>query len=103
MGISAHAQSQMGDIVFADLPDVGSKAVSGEPAAALESVKTAADVYAPVGGEIVEVNGDLEGDPSLVNSGPYSEGWLFKVKVSDPSDMDGLLDASAYEKTVSDA
>lgn len=100
MGISEHAQAALGDIVFADLPDVGTQAVPGEPTVALESVKATADVYAPIAGEIVEVNLGLADDPSPINEECYSDGWLMKIKVSNPSDMDALLDTDSYQKTL---
>lgn len=98
VGITEHAQKLLGEIVFADLPDIGTEAVAGERAAALESVKAAADIYAPIAGEIVQVNESLQDAPDAINEGPHEDGWLFKIKVSDPSDMDSLLDAKSYEK-----
>lgn len=100
MGITSHAQGKLGEIVFADLPDIGSEAVAGSPAAALESVKAAADIYAPVAGEVVEVNGALEDTPNLINDKPHDDGWMFKIKVSDATALDALLDSESYSKSL---
>ncbi|GIL01996.1 MAG: glycine cleavage system H protein [Alphaproteobacteria bacterium] len=96
VGITEHAQEQLGDLVYVELPEVGRKLVKGEEAAVVESVKAASDVYAPVSGEVVAVNGELAGDPSLVNRAAQGEGWLMKLKLSDRSELDGLMDADAY-------
>jgi glycine cleavage system H protein len=96
VGISEHAQSALGDIVFVDLPQVGAKLKKGEPAAVVESVKAASDVFTPASGEVVAVNDKLAGSPSLVNEAAQGAGWLFKLKLADPSELDGLLDAEAY-------
>ncbi len=95
-GVSNFAQEQLGDVVFVELPDVGRKVAKDDECAVVESVKAASDVYAPLTGEIVEVNGALEGDPSLVNQDAAGQGWFFKVKFADPSELDGLMDAAAY-------
>ncbi|PXF48247.1 Glycine cleavage system H protein, mitochondrial [Gracilariopsis chorda] len=100
IGITDHAQAALGDIVFADLPEVGSSAVSGERAATVESVKAAADIYAPLDGEVVGVNEKLEETPDLINSEPHEEGWIFQIKVSDPSQLDALMGSDDYEKTL---
>lgn len=100
VGISDHAQAALGDIVFADLPEIGASAVSGEPAATVESVKAAADIYAPIDGEVVNVNKNLEETPDLINSAPHDDGWIFQVKVSDSSQLDALMDSEDYEKTL---
>lgn len=100
IGISSHAQAELGDIVHADLPEVGGDATAGTPAAAVESVKAAADIYSPISGEVIEVNGSLEAEPELINKEPHDNGWLFKVKVSDPSGMDALMSSSDYEATL---
>ena len=97
VGITVHAQDALGDVVFVDLPAVGSTFAQGDVAGVVESVKAAADVYMPVSGEIVEVNEALRADPSLANSDPLNTGWFFKVKLSDPAQVDALLDATAYE------
>ena len=96
VGITVHAQDALGDVVFVDLPEVGALFAQGEVAGVVESVKAAADVYMPVAGEIVEVNEALRADPSLANSDPLNTGWFFKVKLSDPSQLDALLDEAAY-------
>ena len=98
VGITVHAQDALGDVVFVDLPEVGKSYSQGDVAGVVESVKAAADVFMPVTGEITEVNEALRADPSLANSAPESEGWFFKVKVSDASQLDALLDATAYQK-----
>jgi glycine cleavage system H protein len=97
VGITEHAQELLGDMVFVDLPEVGSTVSTGDDCAVAESVKAASDIYAPISGEIIAVNSELEGAPELVNSEPYAGGWIFKIKASDESELDGLLDAAAYE------
>lgn len=96
VGITAHAQDALGDVVFVDLPEVGATLAQGDVAGVVESVKAAADVYMPVSGEIVEVNEALRADPSLANSDPLAAGWFFKVKISNPGELDGLMDETAY-------
>lgn len=96
VGITVHAQDALGDVVFVDLPAVGDTFNQGEVAGVVESVKAAADVYMPVSGEIVEVNEALRNDPALANTDPLNTGWFFKVKLSDPSQLDGLMDETAY-------
>ena len=96
VGITVHAQDALGDVVFVDLPAVGSTFQQGDVAGVVESVKAAADVFMPVTGEIVEVNEALRADPSLANTDPLGAGWFFKVKLSDPSQLDGLMDETAY-------
>lgn len=100
VGITEHAQELLGDMVFVDLPDVGSTYNQGDDCAVAESVKAASDIYAPVSGEIIEVNSALDGEPELVNSAPYAEGWLFKIKPSDAAELDSLLDADAYKTSI---
>jgi len=100
VGITDFAQGQLGDIVFVELPVEGATFEKGDDAAVVESVKAASDVYAPVSGEVVEVNGELEGEPALVNSDAEEEGWFFKLRLTDPSELDGLMNESAYEKFV---
>lgn len=97
VGITVHAQDALGDVVFVDLPEVGKTIAKGEIAGVVESVKAAADVYMPVSGEIVEVNEDLRNDPALANSDPLGAGWFFKVKLSDASQLDELMDSTAYD------
>ncbi len=96
VGITHHAQDALGDVVFVDLPEVGKAIAQKEVAGVVESVKAAADVYMPVSGEIIEVNEDLRNDPSLANSDPLGAGWFFKVRLSDPAQVDALLDETAY-------
>jgi len=100
VGISNHAQEALGDIVFAEVPDAGKTLSKGDDAAVVESVKAASDVYAPVGGEVVEGNAALVDDPSLINRDPEGEGWFFKLKLSDTSELDGLMDEAAYRDWV---
>lgn len=100
VGITEHAQELLGDMVFVDLPDVGNSYAQGDDCAVAESVKAASDIYAPLSGEIIDVNAELEGAPELVNSAPYTEGWLFKIKASDESELDSLLDAAAYKDSI---
>ena len=96
VGITVHAQDALGDVVFVDLPEVGASFNQGDVAGVVESVKAAADVYMPINGEVVEVNEALRNDPSLANSDPLNAGWFFKVKISDASQLDDLLDETAY-------
>ncbi len=96
VGITLHAQDALGDVVFVDLPAVGTTFAQGDVAGVVESVKAAADVYMPVSGEVVEVNEALRADPSLANSDPLGAGWFFKVKLSEPAQLDGLIDETAY-------
>ncbi len=103
IGITTHAQDALGDVVFVDLPSVGSSFRKGEVAGVVESVKAAADIYMPVGGEVVEVNEALRTDPSLANSDPLAAGWFFKVRLSDPSETAGLMDQAAYDAIVKEA
>jgi len=98
VGISDHAQEQLGDVTFVELPDVGAAFAQGDEAATVESVKAASDVYAPVGGTVAEVNEALEDQPELVNSSPYENGWFFKLKDVDASELEKLMDAEAYAK-----
>lgn len=97
VGITDFAQGQLGDIVFVELPDSGRQVTRGGEAAVVESVKAASDVYAPVDGEVVEANPALGDDPSLVNSDPEGEGWFFRLRLSNPSQLDGLMDADGYK------
>ncbi|AEF02047.1 glycine cleavage system protein GcvH [Alteromonas sp. KS69] len=100
VGISEHAQGLLGDMVFVELPDVGDTVSTGDDIAVAESVKAASDVYAPISGEVVGVNEDLEDSPELVNSDPYGDGWLFKIKADDAEEVEGLLDAEGYENSI---
>jgi glycine cleavage system H protein len=96
IGISNHAQEQLGDIVFAEVPDAGRRLSKGQEAAVVESVKAASDVYAPVSGEVIEGNQAVADDPALVNTDPEGQGWFFKLKLDNPGELDGLMDESAY-------
>jgi len=100
IGISQFAQEELGDLVFVDLPRVGRALQAGESFGSVESVKTVSDVYAPAAGEVVEINEALSNAPEKVNSDPYGEGWLIKLKLANPSDLDALMDAAAYEQNV---
>lgn len=100
VGITQHAQDALGDVVFVELPDVGKALAQKDVAGVVESVKAAADVYAPLDGEVVEVNEALRDDPSLANSDPLGAGWFFKVRVAQPAQFDALLDATAYDALV---
>jgi glycine cleavage system H protein len=100
VGISDHAQEALGDIVFAEVPDAGKAVAKGDDAAVVESVKAASDVYAPVSGEVVEGNSALADDPSLINRDPEGDGWFFKLKLSDASELEGLMDEAAYREWV---
>ena len=96
VGISDYAQDQLGDVVYVELPEVGRTVAQNEEAAVVESVKAASEVYAPVSGEVVEVNQALEEDPALVNGDPTGEGWFLKLRLSAPGELDGLMDEAAY-------
>jgi glycine cleavage system H protein len=100
VGISDHAQEELTDVVFVELPPVGKTVDVGDPTAVVESVKAASDIYAPVSGEVVEVNDAVEADPSLVNTDPYGKGWIFKLKLKDAAQLDKLLDAADYEALI---
>lgn len=101
VGISDHAQEELTDIVFVELPTMGRSVDAGDPTAVVESVKAASDIYAPISGEVIEVNPDVESDPSLVNTDPYGKGWIFKLKVKDTAHVSKLMDASAYAHLIS--
>jgi len=103
VGISSHAQEALGDIVFVELPEVGKTFAQGDDAAVVESVKAASDIYAPISGEVVEVNGELVDNPALVNEDPQGKAWFFKLKISDNSQLDKLMDADAYAKFVAES
>lgn len=100
VGITAHAAEQLGDLVFVGLPDVGTKVTKGASAATVESVKAASEIYAPLDGEVVEINEAVGADPSLVNSDPLGGGWFFKLKLKDKAAMDALMDEAAYNAMV---
>ena len=98
VGITDFAQDQLGDVVFVELPSVGQTVTAGSAVAVVESVKTASDIYAPVSGEVLEVNSALEDAPETINSAPFEGGWMFKLRVSDTAELDKLLDAGAYQE-----
>jgi glycine cleavage system H protein len=100
VGISDHAQEQLGDVVYVELPEEGAGLAEGDQAATVESVKAASEIYAPVAGEVVEVNGALNDDPSLVNSDPFGNGWFFKIKIADAGALAKLMDENAYKEYV---
>ncbi|WP_273801922.1 glycine cleavage system protein GcvH [Proteus vulgaris] len=100
IGITEHAQELLGDMVFVDLPEVGREVATGDDCAVAESVKAASDIYSPLSGEIIAVNEELDGSPELVNSAPYGEGWLFRIKANNESELDDLLDAAGYQELV---
>ncbi len=97
VGISDHAQDALGDVVYVELPEVGAECQAGDEIAVVESVKAASDIYAPVGGTVVEVNPKLEDSPELVNEAPYVDGWFFKIKASEPGALESLLTAEQYQ------
>ena len=103
IGITNHAQTQLGDVVFVDLPDVARKVAQGEAVAVVESVKAASDVFSPVSGEVVETNGHIVGQPALVNEDAEGKAWFFKVKVANVGELDGLMDRAAYEAFVKES
>lgn len=102
VGISDFAQEALGDVVFVELPEVGSSVEATQECCAVESVKAASDIYAPVSGEVVAVNDALDGEPELLNEAPYTTGWMFRIKARDLSELDTLLDADAYLTSVDD-
>lgn len=103
VGISDHAQAELGDIVFIELPAVGKVLAKGQAFGTVESVKAASDLYMPVGGTIAAVNDALQADPALINKEPYSGGWMIKIKAPSLADMDGLMSAEAYAKSIGEA
>jgi len=98
VGISMHAQAQLGDVVFAEAPTVGKVLKAGDPAAVVESVKAASDVFAPMSGEVTAVNSDVEATPGLINEDPLGKGWLFRIRLSDSGEFDKLMDEAAYSE-----
>ena len=100
IGITDYAQDQLGDVVFIELPEVGAKVEKGAEACVIESVKAASEVYAPVSGEVAEVNGLLVDNPGLVNESPFGDGWFIKIKLADPAELDGLMDETAYQSLI---
>ena len=100
VGITDFAQGQLGDVVFIELPEIGATPKQGDHAAVVESVKAASEVYAPVGGEVVEINSALVDNPALVNEDALDKGWFFKIQIADPAELDGLLDEEAYQALI---
>ena len=100
IGITDHAQELLGDLVFVELPEIGDVIETGGEAGVVESVKAASDIYSPVSGEVIEINEDLVDSPELVNEQPYDNGWIYKIKLADPSEMDNLLNPEAYSEVV---
>ena len=98
VGITDFAQDQLGDVVFVELPEVGSTVAKGDAVAVVESVKTASDIYAPAAGEVIEVNQELENSPEKINLGPYGEGWILRIRIEDPDALADLLDAEGYRQ-----
>ncbi len=100
IGITDHAQDELTDVVFVELPPIGKTVDAGDPTAVVESVKAASDIYSPLAGEVVEANEEVEADPALVNTDPYGKGWIFKVKVKNPDQAQKLMDAAAYRHMI---
>lgn len=102
IGITDHAQNELTDIVFVELPKVGRKVKKGDSLGVVESVKTVSDIYSPVSGEIIDVNKALEDNPQFINQSPYDKGWFALIKLAEPSEIDGLMDATSYKKATGD-
>jgi glycine cleavage system H protein len=102
IGISDHAQNELGDLVFVELPVVGSEIGQGDPCAVVESVKAASDIYAPVSGKVMAINEDLDANPELINADPYGDGWLFELELIDTEELEGLKDAESYGESLED-
>ena len=102
IGISDFAQSQLGDVVFVELPEVGDDLEAGKPFGVVESVKAVSDIYSPLSGEVVEINEELPDAPEILNTSPYEDGWLIKIRLSNPQELNDLLDATAYQELVAD-
>ncbi len=100
VGITDHAQAELTELVFVELPEAGRTVSAGQPCAVVESVKTASDIYAPLSGEVIEVNQALTDDPGKVNADAFGEGWFFKIRMSAPSELDGLMDATSYQSQI---
>ena len=100
VGITDHAQELLGDVVYVELPELDSEVALEDEIAVVESVKAASDIYAPLSGTIIEVNEDLEDGPEIINSSPYDDGWMFKMQPSEPSELDGLIDAESYQDEI---
>jgi len=102
IGISDFAQNQLGDVVFVELPEVGDELEAGKPFGVVESVKAVSDVYSPLSGEVIDINEDLPDAPELLNTSPYEDGWMIKIRLSNPQELGDLLDAAAYQELVAD-
>ena len=102
IGITDYAQHELGDVVFVELPAAGKKVEAGKTFGSVESVKAVSDIYAPVSGEVVEANGELQNKPETINNDPHGAGWLIKIKLANPADVNALMDAAAYEKFISE-
>ncbi|NOY76535.1 MAG: glycine cleavage system protein GcvH [Calditrichaeota bacterium] len=100
IGITDYAQGELGDVVFVELPQIGEHIQQMEPFGSIEAVKTVSDIFAPVSGEVIEVNSNLEENPQLINQDPYGEGWIIKIKMSDPKETEGLLTADEYQSMI---
>lgn len=100
IGITDYAQGELGDIVFVELPEIGVEIKAAQPVATIEAVKTTSDLFSPVSGKVIETNASLEGDPLVVNRDPYGEGWMLKIQMSEPGELDKLLSAEAYQKLI---
>lgn len=102
VGITDHAQEALGDVVFVELPEVGQTLNAGEEAGVVESVKAASDIFAPVSGEVIAINEELEDAPETINQSPYGDGWFYRIRMSDPSELEALMDADAYREVAED-
>ncbi len=100
IGVSDHAQELLGDLVYVELPEQGSTVAAGDSAGVIESVKAASDTYAPLSGEIIEVNDELEDSPDKINNDPYGDGWMYKIAMEDPEELENLLNAEAYTNSI---
>jgi glycine cleavage system H protein len=102
IGVSDHAQELLGDLVYVELPEVGTTVAAGDSVGVIESVKAASDTYAPISGEVIEINEDLEDAPERINVDPYGDGWMYKLAIEDPEELETLLDAAAYSDSIVD-
>jgi len=102
IGVSDHAQELLGDLVYVELPETGSTVAAGDSVGVIESVKAASDTYAPISGEVVEINDDLEDSPERINTDPYGDGWMYKLAIEDPEELENLLDSAAYAESIVD-
>jgi glycine cleavage system H protein len=102
IGVSDHAQELLGDLVYVELPEAGTTVAAGDSVGVIESVKAASDTYAPISGEVIEINEDLEDSPERINADPYGDGWMYKVAIEDPEELENLLDSAAYSESIVD-